>query len=306
MKKIHPWEAKDLAGDYEERGFHPTKWEEVTEFDEEGYGWVCTDNGRGFVNQEGYLVIPDDYEMIQYPFFENGYCIAKKEGKLGIFDRKNQEVFPFIYDQLLGDLSAENPKVVVALNGKWEMMDIQRNTILPLEYDDIFSFNDKYIIASKNNKYGLIDYQENIIIDFKWDHLEFVGENYCAGKTVDVFFDKVQLEYEGIYYSDYFKHFTKDYQKIIFGIIDIEGNELFPFISDMVIREFNPQNGRAKIALNYWEHPETDSDELCFIADRNGNKIPFSPTLTQEERNSNFHSRCQQLIWDKAHLEIQT
>ena len=69
MKKIHPWEANDLAGDYEERGFHPTKWEEVTEFDEEGYGWVCTDNGWGFVNQEGYLVIPDDYEMIQYPFF---------------------------------------------------------------------------------------------------------------------------------------------------------------------------------------------------------------------------------------------
>ena len=31
MKKINPWEANDLAGDYEERGFHPTKWEEVTE-----------------------------------------------------------------------------------------------------------------------------------------------------------------------------------------------------------------------------------------------------------------------------------
>ena len=60
MKKINPWEANDLAGYYEERGFHPTKWEEVTEFDEEGYGWVCTDNGRGFVNQEGYLVIPDE------------------------------------------------------------------------------------------------------------------------------------------------------------------------------------------------------------------------------------------------------
>ena len=141
---------------------------------------ICFPVTIGFVNQEGYLVIPDDYEMIQYPFFENGYCIAKKEGKLGIFDRKNYEVFPFIYDQLFGDLSAENPKVVVALNGKWEIMDIHRNTILPLEYDDIFGFNDKYIIASKNNKYGLIDYQENIIIDFKWDHLEFVGENYCA------------------------------------------------------------------------------------------------------------------------------
>ena len=94
------------------------------------------------------------------------------------------------------------------------------------------------------------------------------------------------------------RNFTKDYQKIIFGIIDIEGNELFPFISDMVLREFNPQNGRAKIALNYWEYPETDSDELCFIADRNGNKIPFSPPLTQEERDNNFHSRCQQLIWE--------
>ena len=63
------------------------------------------------------------------------------------------------------------------------MMDIHRNTILPLEYDDIFSFNDKYIIASKNNKYGLIDYQENIIIDFKWDPFGVCRENYCAGKN---------------------------------------------------------------------------------------------------------------------------
>lgn len=300
MKKIHPWQANDLAGDYEDRGFHPTDWEEVTDFDEEGYGWVCTDDGFGFVNREGYLVIPDEYETINYPFFQNDYCIARKNGKYGIFDRQNNPVVPFIYDNIFADLSSESPRVALCFNGKWKIIDIDGNLILHLNYDDFYSFNEDLIIVGNDDKYGIIDFDQNVIMDFEWDHLEFIGDNFCAGKTVDVFFDREKLELEGVHYSNYFKYFNKDFQKIKFGIIDIHKNILFPFVSDSPVREFNPKNGRARIIKNYWENPDLDDDDLCFVADSEGNKIPFSPSLTKEERSKNFHKRCHELIFGEG------
>lgn len=62
--KIEPWEANDYTGDYAERGFYPKSWQEVTDFDDEFYGLVCTDFGWGFVNYDVYLIIPDEYDQI--------------------------------------------------------------------------------------------------------------------------------------------------------------------------------------------------------------------------------------------------
>jgi len=50
---------------------------------------------------------------------------------------------------------------------------------------------------------------------------------------------------------------------------------------------------------NYWENPDLD-DDLCFVADSEGNKIPFSPSLTKEERSKNFHKRCHELIFGEG------
>lgn len=297
MKKIYPWQVHDFL-DNEEKNVHQKTWEEITDFDEENYGCVNTDNGWGFINREGYLMIPDVYETFFFPYFEKGFCIAKKEGKYGIIDRKNHTVFPFIYDNIIASLSSETPIIAFYLNGLWQVMDINCNSAFNLNYDEVFSLNDQYIIVSKDDKYGAVDFNQNVVLDFEWNHLEFVGDNFCAGKTVDVFFDKEKLESAGIYFSEYYKRCTKDYQKIVFGVIDINKNILFPFISDSPVREFNPENSRAKISKNFWEHPELSDDDYCYIADSEGKKIPFSPPLSEEERYSaDFHKRCHELLF---------
>ena len=300
MRKIYPWQVHDFL-DNEEKDVHQKTWEEITDFDEENYGCVNTDNGWGFINLEGYLMIPDDYERFLYPYFENGYCVAKKNGKYGMIDRKNHIIFPFIYDKLIVNLFSKSLKIAALLDGVWQIMDINRKTMVTLNYDEVFSVNNQYIIVSKGDKYGAVDFYQNVVLDFEWHHLEFVEDNFCAGKTVDVFFDKKKLESAGIYFSEYYKHCTKDYQKIVFGVIDIHKNILFPFISDSPVREFNPENGRAKISKNFWEHPELSDDDYCYIADSEGNKISFSPPLSEEERYSaNFHKRCHELLFGEG------
>lgn len=300
MKILNPWEANDLAGDYAERGFYPKTWQEVTDFDDEGYGWVCTDSGWGFVNRDGYLVIPDDYDQIFYPHFQNGFCMAIKDGKYGVFDRHNNAVIPFIYDHLFGNLLSDDQKFAAALNGKWGIINLALKEIIPFRYDVITSFNDHHITANIKGKYGAIDYQQRTVIDFAWAHLEILDGNFSAGKTVDVFFDKEKLESHDCNYSEYFKHFTENFQKIVFGVIDDRGNEIYPFVSDSVIREFNPENGRAKISLNYWEHEEMSLEELCFIADSEGEKIAFVPPIKEEKHYETFHKRCHELIWGEG------
>ncbi len=300
MKKLQPGQANDLADDYEERGFHPTNWEEVTDFDEEGYGWVVTDDGMGFVNREGFLVIPDEYDCIYYPHFQNGLCKVRKNRKYGLIDRYNNALIPIIYDDLYGNLLEENPTFAACLNGKFGLMDLNQNPLIPFHYDDITSFNGQYVTVRLNGKYGAINYQQETVIDFTWAHLEINQENFAAGKTVDVFFDKNKLAETNLYYSEYFKHFTEEFQKIVFGVIDINQNVVYPFVSDSVIREFNPATGRAKISLNYCEHEETDVDDLCFVADSEGKRIPFVTTVEGEETIHSFHKKCHELIWGEG------
>lgn len=297
MKKINPWQANNFTGSELQHEYIPTSWEEVTDFDDEGFGWVRTDNGWGFVNREGYLVIADEYDLIFFPHFRHGLCKAKKNGKCGVIDRSNNPVIRFIYDDLYGNLLEENPIFSVCFNSKWGIIDSKENPVVPFEYEDITGFNSDFITARLNGKYGVIDYQQNIIIDFTWAHLEILGDNFSAGKTVDIWFDKKKLEECDVIYSRYFKHFTEEYQKIVFGVIDINQKVIYPFVSDSVIREFNPANGRAKISLNHWEHEETDIDDLCFVADHDGRKIPFDPPLGKDGSIEDFSNKCNELIW---------
>lgn len=77
-----------------------------------------------------------------------------------MIDRKNHIIFPFIYDKLIVNLFSESLKIAALLDGLWQIMDINRKTMVTLNYDEVFSVNNQYIIVSKGDKYGAVDFYQ--------------------------------------------------------------------------------------------------------------------------------------------------
>ena len=63
MQTLQPHDT-DESADYRELhdGQEPTNWEDVTFFDEEGYGIVHVNQLGGFINRQGEVVIPLIYD----------------------------------------------------------------------------------------------------------------------------------------------------------------------------------------------------------------------------------------------------
>jgi len=66
-----------------------------------GLALIKNENDKcGFVNKEGKLLIPFDYDYYWYYHFISGNSILKKDEKFGMIDEKGEIVIPFMYDYL--------------------------------------------------------------------------------------------------------------------------------------------------------------------------------------------------------------
>lgn len=152
-------------------------------------------NKYGRVDSNGLIMIPFEYDEI-LNFNGENFSIAKKNNQFGIIDISNRILIPFKYKSIsqldlddqnlfiisttrndkLVDLKGkeiisgyesiepiftEATKFIVGKNKKFGIIDINKNVILPLEYDEISNWTEygpehsKFIV--KNGKTGLID-----------------------------------------------------------------------------------------------------------------------------------------------------
>ncbi|ROI10055.1 WG repeat-containing protein [Chryseobacterium sp. H3056] len=289
MQKILRPQDVDSYSDH--NGHEPTKWEDVIEFDEEGYGFVYVNGLGGFINQKGEVVIPLIYD--HYAIFSNGLSVIRHNGKWGIINRSNETVIPFKYDQCQYPVSS---KIIACKDAKYGIVNLKNEVLLPFEYGFISNFNERYICVCKAGKYGVITWQEETVLEFEWEYTEIVGEYFCVGRTSGFFYNPEQFLDDALLCNENYKCFTKDYQEIDFGIIDINKNTVFPFISDFKIWNFNPENGRAQISQNS-RADHIAEDERHFVADQSGQRIPFEYVLPEDSDSDEIRKRTNLLVW---------
>lgn len=131
------WGIIELLSQKEVIGFK--KYDFFWSFDENGLCMVRLDQESGYlygyVNEQGEEQIPVEYDHLYS--FENGITIAKKDGRYGAIDLKNNIVIPFNlpYEDVRGFRNGRAS--VKDMNGKWGVIDIQGNLIVPCENDNI-------------------------------------------------------------------------------------------------------------------------------------------------------------------------
>ncbi|MFN3271017.1 MAG: WG repeat-containing protein [Cloacibacterium caeni] len=255
MKKLNP---KDIDYywfyDVEETGEYPTKWEEVTFFDEEtDLAIVSVDERYGAVNSKGEVVIPLIYDYGMMSNISEGLLAFKKNNKWGYVNAHHNIIIPFEYDNIIdykvnNEIWKNNNSIIgyaegfqnglvsVRKNGKMGIIDRQNKIVFDFIYKNINSFNKNYLTVSNDKlKYGMVDYNNNIVLPMVYDYLEIIDDILNFGETSD---EDILLHH------DDFVLCRIDNGKLIKrGILDFEGKVLVPAISSFEIKHY--KDGKA-------------------------------------------------------------
>jgi hypothetical protein len=154
-----------------------------------GQGLVFTDglaqarkDGKcGFVNINGEVVIPLEYDDVQW--FNNGLAPVKKDGKWGVINTNGDTVIPFEYESIS---SFYDDTTFANQDGKMGIINKNNEIVIPFEYDWIsWTRNPDLAVARKDGKQGIINSNGDVIIPIEYTNVEYAGEGLIAVQTGD-------------------------------------------------------------------------------------------------------------------------
>lgn len=161
---------------------------EVSAFSE-GMASIRTDEGVGFINTNGELVIPTVFEEVKNPrtintwyMFKEGLSAFVKDGKCGYMDKQGNTVISPEYDAAS---PFDQGIASVAKDGKWGAIDKSGKTIIPMEYDFVQIPSEGVCGVGQKNRQGYIDQSGNTVIPLS-DRYRIMGPFLCGAAIVMV------------------------------------------------------------------------------------------------------------------------
>ncbi len=97
--------------------------------------------------------------------------------KLNFINKKGDFLNKYFYKKA-GDFI--NGQAIVAIDSLYGTIDTKGKTIIPLNYKNLFSFNDSLFAFTKDSLWGVMNYQGKIIVEAKY--------NECGGEGNYIFF----------------------------------------------------------------------------------------------------------------------
>ena len=173
-KKLYIVEKLKKEGVYgiiDEKGNEilPTKFENISEPDEQGYRKIKKDGYYGLLDKNYKVVLPVEYENI-FNSDEQGYRKIKKNGHYGVINRHYKVVLSAEYEDIFNPDKAGFRKIRKSY-GSWEfnenygLLDKNYKIVLPAEYEDISEFSeDGSREIKKDGYYGIMDKNFKIVL----------------------------------------------------------------------------------------------------------------------------------------------
>ena len=225
---------------------------------------IAMKNGKIGVYQNQTLLIPHDYEKLIYNKVNNLFTV-NRNGKQGVIDLQGKIILNTEYDdiQFSGKIiKATKDGNTVFYNDKGE--EQEKSDFV----DIIYTTNENYFITiNQEGKYGVIDKQKQTIIQNTFEYIEYAFKNYfiCTqnGKLGVV---NAEQKYE----LDFIYNVIQRVQdKNILQTINTENNTMEIYNQDMQ-KVYSMQNATMYIEDNYIKLV-SDVDRQYF--DNNGNII---------------------------------
>lgn len=207
----------------------------ISDFDKRNLARVELKDKWGVINRNGEIILPIEFVIESYYIYWSSYdfmVVAKYKNLLaidyiyGVYDVNGKEILPLIYDDIeIINLRDEHYKKIdykyfhVSLDGKWGVVNIKNEMVLPFKYNDkecIRPFKNGYSAVKTNErwgfanekgievippsyervedvqfdvflvrekeKWGLFNLNNKILVPFVYDKLEILANNYLAAK----------------------------------------------------------------------------------------------------------------------------
>jgi hypothetical protein len=103
-------------------------------------------NKYGYIDENGKYLIQPIFEYAG-PFYHDR-AIAKQSGKFGLINTKGEFVVKPMYEEAV--FHAPEGKFTVKSAGKWGVIDVSGNVIIPFAHNYLSIFNEGYIVAVNN------------------------------------------------------------------------------------------------------------------------------------------------------------
>ncbi len=171
----------------------PSAW-----FFDEGFGVGTRDSGKIHINPEGKAIVgPISQDA---GLFSHGLAAVKRNGKWGFINSQGRLVIPCQWEQVRrfysapGVAGAPVTAAVMAPSGKWGFITIKGKTIGSIEWDEVgarfMSPDRKHWLANvkKDNQWGLINPQGSLVVQPVGEEPAWVrdGGYYLRAKQYDV------------------------------------------------------------------------------------------------------------------------
>lgn len=185
----------------------PPIYEDILKTDKSPLFLVKKDGVYGYLDREGTVLIPFEYEMGAHE--KNGLITVKKDGKIGVINSKNREILKFEYDAIYYEdgerfivlkdkgyylLDRENElqrldvtwmgvqngnTLLYERDGRFGIFNLERGYITKNLYTQLSQNYTNLIIAMKDKKYGVISVNGEVMYPFRDDiYILPMGKNY--------------------------------------------------------------------------------------------------------------------------------
>lgn len=159
----------------------------ITNNYENGYIVKNSDGKFGVISSDGKMSLECIYEDIKN-ITDNNMYVAKLEGKWKVISSTDGNVY--LEEKVADAVGINNQNVIVKTNGKYGVLNIITELLIPTEYESLeFAFDDKYI-AKKDGKYGVINTNNELLVEFKYIDIEYnKTTDYLKAKKADNTYD---------------------------------------------------------------------------------------------------------------------
>ena len=167
------------------------KFDEISEFNDQGLATVKLNGKFGLINNEGKLIIEPQFHQLQAEP-NNGLFAAGNNGQWGLINLEGQWVVEPKFDNL--QFVSDNGPIAAREKGKWGLIDRQGNWTVEPKLDGIKRFYDNGLAWAQMSRgqetiqshtgiyeidayhYGLINAQGQWVVEPKFENLYFFSD----------------------------------------------------------------------------------------------------------------------------------